>query len=696
MDPIAALSFACNVTQIVEQAITVGKTIYQIYKDGSTTSHNEIQQYIKILRSGVKQLESSVRQPSSLQLTEAEGTILKITPDCIKIANKLVSMLVQLQSHGGKRDALIKAAKTLWKKDEIEELIKKLRDYQDLLETNTVFAIRDKVNQLAGLNKIRFDQIDDQLKHFLDSLNNGRIWIHAEMQENRRLLEDKLDQNATQINQGVASQFDERHQREELARAKKQLRDSLDFPERNARIAAIAQAKRRGTSWPFVEDHRQSSWSTLPEWLGSSDPIFWIQGKPGSGKSTLMRYLWRHEKTSKFLKTHKPHSEPFILTHAFWRPGQSEMEKNFRGMLCSLLYDALMAEDELLTSVTLSFPKLKRKRKFEDWDVEDDLVAVLRYVIKSKASTSPVCIFLDGLDEIIEEKRDDNAVMEWIRSLSDPGLVKFCVSSRYVTPWIDRLQNVPQLRLQDLNRDDILLFVAKSVQISIDDGRLLSRGEDAHANEKYDFMEKVVKKADGVFLWAVFATNTILRAKRTTWKDLRGRLRSLPNELAPLFREMLNRRGLNAQRDRAEAASYFKLCLVGSYLHHAVIVWAMHHSDTPCSRYDRQYEDLKLECLDIRDRIEDLCAGLVILESIGYVSNDNFDRLPGDNESLLGCASDVSDGSSIDADEWADWRWPTVEDDDSLADAEDSDIEDDEDEDDDTQLPNRRFTADFI
>lgn len=37
--------------------------------------------------------------------------------------------------------------------------------------------------------------------------------------------------------------------------------------------------------------------------LSDSDSVYWIMGKPASGKSTLMRYIQRHERLISTLET---------------------------------------------------------------------------------------------------------------------------------------------------------------------------------------------------------------------------------------------------------------------------------------------------------------------------------------------------------------------------------------------------------
>lgn len=43
------------------------------------------------------------------------------------------------------------------------------------------------------------------------------------------------------------------------------------------------------------------SWDSFCDWLRSTEPVYWVSGKPGSGKTTLMKYLLDHPRTRSFL-----------------------------------------------------------------------------------------------------------------------------------------------------------------------------------------------------------------------------------------------------------------------------------------------------------------------------------------------------------------------------------------------------------
>jgi ABC-type polysaccharide/polyol phosphate transport system ATPase subunit len=88
------------------------------------------------------------------------------------------------------------------------------------------------------------------------------------------------------------------------------IRKSLRFPEMGERREVIEQAHRETFRW-LVDD--ASSFKLTPvktdareryaKWLVSGTGIFHIIGKPGSGKSTLMKLLSSHSRTRTELLT---------------------------------------------------------------------------------------------------------------------------------------------------------------------------------------------------------------------------------------------------------------------------------------------------------------------------------------------------------------------------------------------------------
>src|ERR1700733_5344117 len=105
--------------------------------------------------------------------------------------------------------------------------------------------------------------------------------------------------------------------------------------------------------WLFDPSVRFEAWlcGLLPRESKNSpnNSIFWIQGKPGSGKSTLMKYALNHSKTLQHLWSAIP--EPWTLISFFFHDRGSTIQKTVNGLLQEILFQLLKHYPELLKFV---------------------------------------------------------------------------------------------------------------------------------------------------------------------------------------------------------------------------------------------------------------------------------------------------------------------------------------------------------
>lgn len=85
------------------------------------------------------------------------------------------------------------------------------------------------------------------------------------------------------------------------------------------------------------------------EWLQGDDSLFWITGKSGSGKSTMMKYLHQTGRTKEALSQNS--RKILAMLAFFFHAGGAETEKSLDGLLRFLLYQLLLEVPELVGSV---------------------------------------------------------------------------------------------------------------------------------------------------------------------------------------------------------------------------------------------------------------------------------------------------------------------------------------------------------
>ena len=274
-----------------------------------------------------------------------------------------------------------------------------------------------------------------------------------------------------------------------------------------------------------------SSRSKLAVWLKTQNGIYWINGKAGSGKSTLMKYLAAHSQITELLKTWAGTQKIVTASVYFWHAG-TVLQKSHEGLFRSLLFEILRKNSDLIQVVCAS--KLSAFRRFEQeiefWTESElrEAIGLLKGAIKMNAR---FCFFIDGLDEYDGHSDDIIDVLQSLCSLSD---VKLCVSSRSWNEFIDAFghDSDSQLALEDLTREDIRIYVKQILEKS---PRFMTLEKNDLRSQ--DLVREVVDKARGVFLWVVLVTRSLLNGVRNgdRIRDLQRRLREFPETLEKYF-----------------------------------------------------------------------------------------------------------------------------------------------------------------
>ncbi|KAF7551945.1 hypothetical protein G7046_g7578 [Stylonectria norvegica] len=309
--------------------------------------------------------------------------------------------------------------------------------------------------------------------------------------------------------------------------------ESLRFDSWPIRHDAISQAHDKTFEWAFK--------SELSAWLTSNGGIFWISGKAGSGKSTLMKFLVENPETRRLLSKQASSSDKVtIAAHYFWALG-TPMQKSHKGLLQSLVYDILRQCREIIPQACPNRWNRADSRakatslRSEPWR-ESELAEVLHNISQARGMHMRFCFFIDGLDEF---DGDQLALCQVLRRLTQASNIKLCVSSRPRNVFEDEFEgDGAKLYLHDLTHNDIAIFTKNQLQSH-------PRWESCYAptlREKEYLILDLIRRSNGVFLWVVLVTRS-LRDGVTNGDSihlLQARLDSLPGDLEELFKRMLN------------------------------------------------------------------------------------------------------------------------------------------------------------
>ena len=345
--------------------------------------------------------------------------------------------------------------------------------------------------------------------------------------------------------------------------------DGLGFKSMTERQDEVAEAHGESFEWIFesptrAEDTRgegkQKPGSDFLPWLGDDKQgLYWISGKAGSGKSTLMRFLSDHSTTRKTLKAWAGTLPLSVAGFFFWTSGSIE-QRSQAGLLRSLLWQLL---DQQRSLVKLVFPDLwaqcwtlstrDRIAMKLEWSL-DQLMLGLQLYVQNIVGKTRACLLIDGLDEF---EGDHEMIINLFKDLQAQSAqhLKVCLSSR---PWLvfeTAFKYVPQFKLQDLT----LHYMTSYVRDKFSQHQTMCKLMSHEPSAEHVLTAELVQRADGVFLWVVMIVGALLDDLTTTdsLADVQLYLRKFPTDLDQLFRHVLFDR--LPQPHLEAAARYFQL-----------------------------------------------------------------------------------------------------------------------------------------
>lgn len=303
----------------------------------------------------------------------------------------------------------------------------------------------------------------------------------------------------------------------------KSLLESLRFDQIDSRQMTIKKAHAKTCKW-LLGDLKYLDWldsSKLCEHHG----FLWIKGKPGTGKSTLLKFLLANSRKS---------MKESIVISFFFNARGDKLEKSTLGTYQSLLLQLLEripTLESVFESLDLSVNGIHANYQWS----EESLKALLEEAISRLGDSSVVCI-IDALDECDERQiRDMTSFFELVGELAVSANInlRVCFSSRHY-PHISMQRGLELvLEGQEGHTQDITSYVESELKIG-------------HSKVAGQIRNDLQEKASGVFLWVVLVVE-ILNKEHDSGRihALRRRLQDIPGDLHELFRDVLTRDSRN-------------------------------------------------------------------------------------------------------------------------------------------------------
>ena len=315
--------------------------------------------------------------------------------------------------------------------------------------------------------------------------------------------------------------------------------ESLHYQRMEAREEKIIDAHAQTFEWifdPYISSSRLPSKDNFVEWLANGNDIFWIAGKAGSGKSTLMKFLSHHESTRSALQQWADGKRLVTAAFYFWHAG-TELQKSQEGLLQSLLYSILSQCPDIMPQVLCKrWEQCARNQSRSGHWTRAELLKAFSELSHQSSLNKRFCFFIDGLDEY---DGDHSEIVDLVQSFATAKDVKICLSSR---PWNVFTRafeegSYPRFYLEDLTRPDIKLYVQDMLGRNTL-FRQLAVGKDSARCIRLE--DEIVSRAQGVFLWVFLVVRSLIKGLTNADRvaDLERRLQSLPTDLEAYFRHM--------------------------------------------------------------------------------------------------------------------------------------------------------------
>ncbi|KAK5071415.1 hypothetical protein LTR70_010577 [Exophiala xenobiotica] len=324
---------------------------------------------------------------------------------------------------------------------------------------------------------------------------------------------------------------------------------------------------------------------TLSAWLesdSSSPQLLWCTGKPGSGKSVLTSYF-----------VEQLQDKGVVLAFHFFRFGDQVKNNLATFMLSTAL------------QLARAIPEFKRRllrMQSDDVNVQKSAPRHLwqklfHTALFKLSSTRPIFIILDALDEM----ENASLLLKLFADVADshlPFRILFVSrptgSLRSSMKRLAERNNFKQINI-DRNQEDLRLYIQEELY-----------DMQATPTFKQQVVERLMRSADGNFLWVYLVVNEILKCH--TEDSVEEALHQIPADLEELYQRMDNSLALS---------SSYKDVALGRL----VLTWAA------CSRYPLTLTELAgalepeySKVLDLRHTAQQVCGDFITFDHKAHLA----------------------------------------------------------------------------
>lgn len=297
---------------------------------------------------------------------------------------------------------------------------------------------------------------------------------------------------------------------------RKELLYLLRFDQIDARQMSLKPAQGKTCRW-MLRNPKYKDWLDYGK-LQDHSGFLWIKGKPGAGKSIMMKFLYQQARKSM--------KNAFVISFFFNARGDA-LEKSTMGLYRSLLHHLLCKMPDLMSCLDICATQLSAIKNM-GWQPEI-LKEIFALVVEHLRDRRVVC-FVDALDECPEDDvRDMISLFEELSDHENSCNFLVCFSSRHYPEITIKTGLQLVLEKEQDHGDDIRLYIDSHLKIK-------------NTTQADDIKAEIFRKSSGIFLWVALVIPILNKAHdRGRTKALKQRLNETPVGLHDLFIDILTR-----------------------------------------------------------------------------------------------------------------------------------------------------------
>ncbi|KAK8073178.1 Vegetative incompatibility protein HET-E-1 [Apiospora phragmitis] len=431
---------------------------------------------------------------------------------CKDICQTLIGEIAKLEkgiAKKSKASAAKLSLKVIWKKSvgdwKLDGLEKQLQEAKDLVQLSLINHTCAQVTAMHADLSV----LSPELRSVAEKWGDGQRELSELFSKEATTI--KVHVTTTAIQARAAQE--EQARKDAQAEQRRKLLQSLIYNGMNERRNnhPVHHPSTLQTIWN--DDVDTGLWNPFRDWLPSEDQVFWVSGRPGSGKTTLMKFLVLQPQTWERLRAWSP--DVIVVSHFIWLLGPDPLQRNLKGLFCYVIHQVLGDSPAIADRILAASEALSLKNNYTDWSLEE----LKEY------------LFLDGLDDIDPKDGTDTLLDALAGNFRPFPHVKLCMASRPEPILRTRFEqaNYSKLALHDANHQDITRYIESALK--------------CEGDNKHTLKALLITKAHGVFLWAHLVLRNVNRALELSqeFNEARRYIVSLPEGLADLYKSMWER-----------------------------------------------------------------------------------------------------------------------------------------------------------